>query len=282
MKKIKLISSISLLLAVAAAPAFAAARHAGLAVETSRSAGASAQSGFCARFSPASQTYGQGINRQIANLKARISRENTEAQAHENQFAQKLNQDRSAWAKNRQDIYSRLEARAKTDAEKQAVATFQTAIENAVSARESAVNAARTAFWQGLDQLISQHRTAIGQVLNNYLTAVQAAITKAQSSCAGGASSSTVRQAFFAALRSARQARIQGMQSVDKIGPQVSALVHTRNEAVKQAVQTYENALKAAVAALKAVFAVSTNSPASSASGAANSSSSSNSAGTNQ
>ncbi len=209
---------------------------------------------YCSRFGTLSQKYEQNVAGQIGKLQSRIQAQIQKVQTNRKDLDDKLAQNRQKWTQNRDNLYARLNARAKTDAEKQAVATFKGAIEAAVAARENAVDAARNTYRQSADQLIDQHRSAVEQVLNSFQAAIQAAIGQAQASCTAGTAPAHVRTAFQQALEAARQARKAGVQEVDKIGPQMEALAQTRNAAIQQAMTTYQNALHAAIAALHQAF----------------------------
>ena len=216
---------------------------------------------YCTRFGTLSQKYEQNVSKQITNLQTRIQTQSDKVKTNRQDSDGTLAQHRQQWSQNRQNLYARLNGRAKTDAQKQAVTAFQSAVETAVAAREQAVDAARSAYRQTADQLISQHRTAVEQVLNAFQSAIQSAVGQAQASCTQGTNSTQVRSSFQQALKVARQTRATGIQDVDKIGPQLEQLAHTRNAAIQQAMTTYQNALHAAIAALRQAFGESAVSP---------------------
>ncbi len=208
----------------------------------------------CSRINDQAQQYKTNIDAKISELRDRINGEIQNIQTNREKSDNALQQDRAKWAQNRQNIYAELKDKATTDAEKQAVANFQNAIEAAVTTRESAIDAARAAFRQGVNQLVPQHQTDAKQVLLTFQSSLQSAIEQALSQCSSGINPTTVWATLQSALQAARSARQSGVQQIDKIGPQIQQLAQTRDAAVKQAMQTYQSALRAAVNTLKAAF----------------------------
>ncbi len=227
---------------------------------------------FCNRFNSQSQKYKDDLSVKVVNLQNQINNEAQEIKTDRQNSDNALQQDRAKWAQNRQDIYSKLNSKATTDAQKQAVAAFQNAVEAAVTARESALDAARAAFRQGINQIIPQHQADVKQVLAIFQSSIQTAINQASSQCASGTDSATIRAALQTALQNARNTRQAGIQKIDKVGPQIQQLVQARNAAIKQAMQVYQTALQNVVSALKSAFGEGDNGNATSSQGNATSS----------
>ncbi len=156
---------------------------------------------------------------------------------------------------NRDSRYDRLEAKATTDAQKQAVATFRASMETAIAARRTAVDAARTAYWNGVNQLVSSRQAALNQLVETYTSALETALNTAKTECAGGTEPATAREHFGAALRTANAAFAEGRKTLERFGPQVRTLAETRNTAIKKAMQDFRTAAEAARTILKAAFA---------------------------
>ena len=209
---------------------------------------------FCTKFDTLSQKFSADIKTKAGDLQGKIGTESQKAQANRLTADNTMKQDRAKGVQNRQVIYARLNSKAITDAQKQAVATFQTTLEAAVTAREAAVDAARTTYRQSFDQLVSQHQTTADTTLTTFQTAVQAAIAQASGQCAGGVAPATVRDTFQAAMQAARSARQTGTGKTDSIATQLQQLAQTRNAAIQSALQTYQTAMQAAVGTLKVAF----------------------------
>jgi len=214
---------------------------------------------FCINFSSLSDKYKQNIDNQIAKLQEKINNEAQKIQANRQTFDNGLENNRAKWEKNRQGIYDKLSNKAVTDAQKQALAAFKTAIEAAAAARENAVGAARIAYRQGVDQLVSQRKTEILQNFDNFKSNFQSISQQAISNCSSGITSPAyIRQIYQQNLKAARTTRVTALQEIDKIGPKIKELAQIRNAAVQQALKTYQSALKTAIANLKTAFGETT------------------------
>lgn len=219
---------------------------------------------FCTRLDSLASKYEQNINTKLSGLQDRLTTRTQKMAGNRDAFNQKLDQQRAQWKQNRSALYAKLNAKATTDAQKQAVATFKIAIDAAVQAREAAVDAARSTYRNAVDQLVNQHRTDGLQTLSAFQTSVKNAIDTAKTECASGANPATVRTELQNTLASSRSARQDGVKKIDKIGPQLEVLVRARNAAVQQAMETYRNAVKQATETLRAAFRSTTPVPSAS------------------
>lgn len=214
---------------------------------------------FCTNFSSLSDKYKQNIDNQIAKLQEKINSETQKIEANRQTFDNNLEKNRTKWEINRHDIYDKINGKAVTDAQKQALAAFKTAVEAAVTAREKAVDEARLAYRQSLDQLIFQRKSGILETFNNFKSAIESTIQQVKSNCSSGITSPAyIRQIYQQNMNAARTARITALQEIDKIGPKIKELAQTRNAAIQQALKTYQSALKTAIANLKAAFGETT------------------------
>lgn len=210
---------------------------------------------FCNTFSSLSNKYKQNLDEQIAKLQERINNETQKIQTNRQTFDNELDNKRIKWGINRKDIYDKIDNKAVTDVQKQALAAFKTAVEAAVTARENAVDAARTAYRQGVERFISQRKSDVLQTFNNFKSAIESAIQQVKNNCTAGISSPAyIRQIYQQNMNAARTARTTALQGIDKLGPKIKELAQIRNAAVQQALQTYRSALKTAIANLKTAF----------------------------
>jgi len=114
---------------------------------------------------------------------------------------------------------TKLLAKANTDAEKAAIQTFKTSVETAMTQRQTTVDNAVLTYNNAVKNLVSQREDSLTTSGSNFQTNVTAAVTKAQSDCTAGISSTTVRASFLASLKSANQKFHSNLQ-VDKVGQQ--------------------------------------------------------------
>ncbi|MDP3795364.1 MAG: hypothetical protein Q8R13_05620 [bacterium] len=148
--------------------------------------------------------------------------------------------------------YESLAARATTDAEKQAVAAFKTAMEAAVSARRTAVDKARITFRQQLDQEIAKRNTSMDSARNSYKSAVDSALAKAKTDCAAGIAPVTARQTTQTSMPAARDKFRSDIAAIERASYQ--SLTTTRNQAVQRAVDDFRTAAQKAADDLRAAF----------------------------
>lgn len=210
---------------------------------------------FCKSFSVLADKYKKNIDEQISKLEDKINTEAKNIQNDRQKFDDNLDKVKQNWGKERLNIYNKLSAKATTDAQKQALAIFKAAVDAAITARENAIEAARTAYRQGVDQIIAQRKNEILQAFSSYKSNLASVLQQAANNCASDSVSSTnIRQIYQNNLETIKEARINAIQTIDKIGPKIKELTKTRNAAIQQAIKTYQSALQSAIAALKAAF----------------------------
>jgi membrane protein involved in colicin uptake len=168
------------------------------------------------------------------------------------QREEKLAEHREKWEQNREEQYTKLESKAQTDVQKQAIVEFKQAVEAAISARKEDVDAAISAFRTGLDQLINNRKTATENAKNAYRNTYQVAVQKAKDDCAAGVDANQVRTTFMAALKAGKDKYNSDRQAIEKIS--TKTLVETRQTAFKKALDDFKAAMQAAKDKLRAAF----------------------------
>ncbi len=199
------------------------------------------------------------INSSVSSLEAKMATARTnrdqKVATNDTKWDQELATDRAKWTGQRQDQFTRLEAKATTDTQKAAVKTYETTITSAIATRESANDAARATFRAGVASLIAGQRSTIDSQVGTFANAVSSAEATALSSCqATPDQGPAIRTAFQTAMKNARQAFVSDRKSDGTIGSQVKALAQTRDAAFKVNDATFVAAAKAAAAALKTAF----------------------------
>lgn len=216
--------------------------------------------GICTRLGDLQTKASNSIGERTDKVDSgRTTREN-DLTARRNNVDKQLGLDREKWGGERQEQFAKLEARAKTDAQKAAVATFETTIKNAIATRQAAVDAAISAYRSGVNSLIATRQAAVDAAITKFKSAVSAAFAKAQSDCSSGVDPRIVKTNLQAALKAAREQLKLDIQKATNTQGQLKTLAATRKAAVQSAISTFEATAKAAVAALKAAFGT-TSSP---------------------
>lgn len=199
------------------------------------------------------------INSQLSNLQTKLttawSQRDQQITANDTKWDQALTAERAEWATNRQGQFTKLQAKATTDAQKAAVQAYITALTNAISTRESANDTARTTFRTAVHNLIANNRAAINAQVTAFVNATAAAESAAQASCQATPNQGpAIRTTFVAAMKSARQTFVNDRKADAGIGDQVKQLAQTRNITIKANDAAFQSAAKAAADTLKAAF----------------------------
>lgn len=213
------------------------------------------QGEFCGTFA---ETTGN-IAEKLSGVRSKIEdfRENREGAMEDRRDTrdENLNEIRSEQDARRVEWYGKLEVRAKTDDEKDAVKEFEKTVDAAVETRRDAVDAARETFRSGVDALVAGKKTSVESAADNFENAVNAAVAAAKADCEAGKDPETIRNTFRKSLKNARETLSKERKSSEGIGDQVEALAKTRNESVRKAVEAFNATLKSAAETLKKAFA---------------------------
>lgn len=155
----------------------------------------------------------------------------------------------------RQKEFAALEAKATTDEQKQAVKTYEAAVQQAVTKRQAAYDAARQAFRDGVKSAITTHRTIETSQVTAFLTSASQAANTAKTECADGSATAATRTTLLQSLKTARQTFVSQRKDDAKVSTQIKALITTRNAAFEQANADFKTALQdAAVKAFPEKF----------------------------
>ncbi len=212
------------------------------------------QGEFCGRFAETTGNIAEkmsGVRIKIDELKG--NREATMEDRRDTRD-ENLNGIRSTQDARRVEWYAKLEARATTDKQKDAVREFEKTVDMSVETRRDAVDAAIAAFRSGVDSLVSGKKNSAETAADVFQGAVDAAVAKAKADCEAGKDPETIRNTFRASLKKAKTELTASRKSVEGIGGQVDALAKVRNESIRKALEAFDASLKAATEKLKTAF----------------------------
>jgi hypothetical protein len=162
---------------------------------------------------------------------------------------------RSKWDENRAAQFARLEEKATTDVQKQAVAEFETAVKAAISARRTAVDAAISTFREGVKNLISQKSEDVGTGFTAFSDAVKAAYDKAISDCKGTSPDAvSIRATLKSSIQAARTKFQSDKQNAPKVGSGIQTLIDARRASVQKAMDAFKASMETARTNLKKAF----------------------------
>lgn len=216
---------------------------------------------FCTNLS----TRVSSITSQVNNLSGKVAPAWAQQDEKLSSADQKVDQDVAA-ARQKADSdrdanFTKLEAKATTDAQKQAVQTYETAVKTAVTTRRGAYDAARQTFRTGVKDAVLARRSTVAAQISQFKASVNAAVASAQASCTSNpASGASVRTTLVSALKTARQTFQSNRKGDETVGSQVKQLAATRNDSFKAADQAFKASMVTARDALRQAFGSSNTS----------------------
>lgn len=161
---------------------------------------------------------------------------------------------RSNWDGNRDAQFKKLEEKATTDAQKQAVADFEAAVKAAITARRTAFDAAITTFREGVKKLISDRAEGVSASFTAFSDATKAAYETAKTDCASGKDPATIRTTLRNSIAAARTKFHSEKTSAPKVGGNIQILIDARRAAINKAMTDFKTAMEKARADLKKAF----------------------------
>jgi hypothetical protein len=160
-----------------------------------------------------------------------------------------------------EEYFAKLEAKAKTDTQKQAVLAFKQAVLAAIQAKRAAVSAANEAFRAAVQQAINQRKESVETLANQFSAEVQAAIQTAKTNCTSGTDPVQVRETLRQAIKAAKDRFQTNRQAIEKIHDDLETARNTHKAAIEQAQETFRTALEAAKNAFRAALKASIPTP---------------------
>jgi hypothetical protein len=212
---------------------------------------------FCTNLTTVDTMIGDTTGSRYNQLQSDFTKQSGQIQTNLSNLDQKLAGARAEADSKRHQDFADLTAKAATPAEQQAIAMFETTVNQAINTERAAVDAANKAFVQGLLSAISDRRADLAAASANYKTAVTTALATAKASCEGGTDPATVRSTLQAALQAARANFETALQNADQSSPDLSTLKATRQSAVTAANAAFKATVQQALATLKAALGTS-------------------------
>ncbi len=211
--------------------------------------------GFCARVTALIPQIATRLAERKANLEARRIEQRSKRAAGRAAQNGVLGEIRAKEDGVRSSTMVKLNARAKTTAQKAAVAKFKASMDAAVTARRAAMNAAQSAFQSSLDGMIAGRKDNDTITLTAYENAVNTALNKAKADCVGRIRETIVRDRLRAALQSAKQEFLTSRSTLESQDQQIQYYIDVRRTAVQKAFDDFKAKAEAARDELKAAFA---------------------------
>lgn len=178
------------------------------------------------------------------------------------EVSNKRSEDRSNWDATvtkardtantvRDTEFGELQDKASTETQKQAVTLFVSTVKTAIATRRAAYDKARETFRNGVDTLVSSHKTQADGQVSNYRSMIVTAFTKAENSCSSGTAASDVVSTLKTDLSNARKTFQDGRQADTDFSDQIKTLEKTRKNAIDAATKAFKETMEQARATLK-------------------------------
>ena len=211
-------------------------------------------SNVCERIMQASEKLLVRLDERKADISKR-SEERREAVAERrSEHRDTAVERRENWNTRWDALILKLQAKAETDVQKAAIAQFKIAMQTAFNARQTALDAANTAFRTVLDKAVAERKAAVQSAADTLKGSVKTALAKANADCQAGVAGATVRAALKTSLDAAHAKFRTDVQAADKIGVNARTQAETRRAAVEKAKTEFKAAALKARDALKAAL----------------------------
>ncbi len=209
---------------------------------------------ICERITERAGAFQQKASDQESQIKTRNMTRLTNWTTKESEQDAKLAGLRAGWDTNRKNQFSALEAKAQTDAQKTAVANFETITNAAITTRRAAVDDAIKAFRIGMQNAITTRQGQIDQLVSGSAASRQSLWSKAEADCTAGVDAKTVMANLKSGMQAIRTQTQSDKQNVAKINTTVATLVATRKATVDKAFSDFKATMEQARIALKKAF----------------------------
>jgi hypothetical protein len=206
---------------------------------------------FCKKFDSLDAKFSSSFGAHSGSLKEKEDGRVAQLKESRNGRDVKMDEKRNDWDLKDDEYYSKLESRAKNEAQLKAVATFRTAITKAVNDRRVATDAALAVYRKGVDQLLISRRTAIETLVKNYETGMKALFAKAKADCTAGVDGKKVRTNLKDGVGQVKNTFKTNRQTIEALNEKISPILAEKKQALIRADANFKAAVKRAQAELR-------------------------------
>jgi len=210
--------------------------------------------GFCNSISNLASKYDQ----KVTDRETKLEEKRNEIQNRiTNRWVErdaKLAEKRAKWDVNREEHFEKLEEKAGTDEQKQALLDFKQAVTAAITARRAAIDKAIEDFRQGVERAKIDRKSAADALGNTFRNSIQAAFQKAETDCDASVDPATIRTNFRAEVKATKEKFESDRQEMEKLQTSMEALINTRKETIKKAIDGFKTAMETAKADFEAAL----------------------------
>jgi len=210
--------------------------------------------GSCNLISQMQSRIMEKMNKGKGNLNGKHEEVKNRLQERKQEREMKLEQKREKWDENREDHFTKLQERAGTDEQKQAVTKFVETITTAVSTRRDAFDQAIGDFQEGLDGIQGSRADILETAMESYEQGIGQAFEKAEQDCEDEVDIKTVRNNLRDDLKDIRDQYREDVQQFQGHGEDIQALVEIKKESMNDAKDEFKEILEEALGVLKTAF----------------------------
>jgi hypothetical protein len=219
--------------------------------ERQATTGLSCGAGLLAAKTKASDSVG-GKTKEIDSKKAEHEAKKTKLQTDRKTT---VDERKASADKLRDEEFTKVDAQATTEAQKQAATIFKATVKTAMEARKASYDQARETFKTGVDAVVTSHKTQTTGQVTGYKAAVDAAFAKATSACqATTPNVQVIMSTLKLELSNARKTFKDGRQSDTKVSADIKALVEARKKSMTDANALFKDTVTKARETLKAAW----------------------------
>ena len=209
---------------------------------------------FCSRLEAFVEKTNDGILEQLKNVKTFRSKKLAELSVKELKENNALLAERSEQDSRNVSLVEKIEAKATTSIQKEALATFKTELKEITDLRRQQVETAVANYRLGYRRVLENYNANTINIIKAFEESIASSTAKAKADCARGVSSGTVRQDFKTALQESSKDVRDSQKVLDKTTVRMETLLSDQKAALKKADEKYKKDIKTATANLKAVF----------------------------
>lgn len=174
---------------------------------------------------------------------------------HRDLVDQKREDHKSEFEDKQSERSGKFEAKGLTDEQKKALTAAQQAVQNAIDNHSGDISALVKEFRNNMDQIRSEHRTAIDGLLVGVKADVDAAITKAKADCAAGVAPETVKTNFQESVKASHEKFVAERKDVqDETKADIKAEVEAKKDGRESITLSFRTSIKSAWESFKALF----------------------------
>ena len=210
--------------------------------------------GFCVRISSIVSKIDQRIDHYTNKLTEKRTQNQNRVSERRQERSNRFEEKREKWDVNRAEHFEKLEERAQTNEQKQAIIEFKKIITQAISNRRAKIDIVIQNFRNGLSDLKTSRKTSIDNVILDYKNDIKTALNNAESACQTGTEPGIINKDLRDKLKQIKDDFVTARKNIERMKSDTQLLILNKKEAIKQAIDEFKITMNQAVEDLKAEF----------------------------